>query len=506
MSVDVESIVVSVLRSLRERLKRVRRAANTQFASLSLFSPRDIVLIGWVGVATLITLNVVFRFVIRRFIHRQTGLPVLPRSWPISIFQIRLFTLAPERLVLLIGASVLVFGLLTAYVCSERDSIIPVLGGGSVLLVLTNSLQGEFRGLVWPLAFNGSYYRAAVRITNPVRFVRTYVENQLELPLHATTHPPGSVLTPYLFDQLFGSAHISVASIQHVSIAMGVVSLVISGYLLYRLLGTYFEPELTQYVTFLFVLLPAVQIYYLASIDAVILTVFLGAVYCFTRESRIIAWIGTFCCLVLAAWHTFMAVFLVPVLGGIALYRRDRIGMVVAQFIGVAAFYLGVDVVLGYNYIDSFLIASKQQTVAATQYITPTAEQVRTSTASGGFLLFVDPVKYVFTRIEDVAEIALFFTPYLCVLCARGVSALRARREALVVFAVGVLSLCGLFAAGVYHTGETARGAMYIYPFLLLPVAALLRSVDVTRRDKWVLAALVFAQTVLMQIIGFYRW
>jgi uncharacterized membrane protein YeaQ/YmgE (transglycosylase-associated protein family)/lipid-A-disaccharide synthase-like uncharacterized protein len=510
MSGDGGSVLVSFLRSVRDRLQRVRWAMNTRSASVTLFSPREIVLIGWTGAATFITLNVVLRFIVRRFISREVSRPpVFPRFWPISVFDIQLFNLASERLLLLVSAATLVFVLMTGYVLSDRNGVGPVLGGGSVLLVLTNLLQGEYRGLVVPFLYRGSYYQAAIRITNPVAFVRTYDERQLELPLHATTHPPGSVLTPYTFEQLLGSpTRVSLASTKHVAVAMAVVSLVVSGYLLYRLLLTYFEPDLAQYVTFLFVLLPAVQIYYLVSLDPVILTVFVGAVYCFTRESRVVAGVGTFCCLVLAAWHTFMVVFLVPVLGGIALYRRDQMGLLMTQFLGLVGCYLVADLLLEYNYVTSFLIASKQQTVAATQHFRPTEQQVRTATlqSTRGFLLLTDPAKYVLTRIEDVAEIALFFTPYLCVLCARGVAALRTRREAFVLFVFGVLSLAGLFAAGVYHTGETARAAMYIYPFLLLPVAAVLHSADPTRRDKWVLAALVFAQSVVMQFIGFYHW
>lgn len=103
----------------------------------------------------------------------------------------------------------------------------------------------------------------------------------------------------------------------------------------------------------------------------------MGAVYCFTRESRVIAGIGTLCCLALAAWLTFMAVFLVPVLGGIAVYRRYRIGLLTSLFIGLVGCYIGLYVLLEYNYVDSFLIALKQQIVAAIQDLTPTSRSVR---------------------------------------------------------------------------------------------------------------------------------
>src|SRR5699024_1162748 len=115
----------------------------------------------------------------------------------------------------------------------------------------------------------------------------------------------------------------------------------------------------------------------------------------------------------------------------------------------------------------------------------------------GGFLLFAEPLRYLYTRIEDVAEIALFFTPYLGLLAIAGTRVLwqgaRGRsthdREPLVLFAAAVVSILGLFAGGVYHTGETARGVLFLYPFLLLPVAAALRATNAARARRALLAA-----------------
>lgn len=73
-----------------------------------------------------------------------------------------------------------------------------------------------------------------------------------------------------MIEQLLGSpTRVSITSTKHVAVAMAVISLVVLGYLLYRLVLTYFEPDLAQYVAFLFVLLPAVQIYSLVSLDSV---------------------------------------------------------------------------------------------------------------------------------------------------------------------------------------------------------------------------------------------
>jgi len=77
---------------------------------------------------------------------------------------------------------------------------------------------------------------------------------------------------------------------------------------------------------------------------------------------------------------------------------------------------------------------------------------------------------------------------------------------ALVIASAAIGSFAALLVAGVYHTGETARGAMYLYPFLLLPVAAALRRIARDERERWLLAAAVFGQSLLMQLVGGYLW
>ena len=162
---------------------------------------------------------------------------------------------------------------------------------------------------------------------------------------------------------------------------------------------------------------------------------------------------------------------------------------------GLVAAYALLVVGFGFDYLHSFSLASTQQN-------------------TDGFQLFVTPLDYLYTRIEDVSEIALFFTPFLCLLAIRGTRVLwrsvragpRSDRDPLLLFGGTVLSLCGLFLVSVYHTGETARGALFVYPFLLLPVAAAVRAADATTRRRAILAAAVFGQALFMQLIGDYWW
>ncbi|WP_049898436.1 hypothetical protein [Halococcus agarilyticus] len=457
----------------------------------SLFSGRELLAIAWIGLTTVVALNVIVRWTNGGLIDKIQG--ATPTYWPISIFTFRLGRLRPAWAIGATAAAIFVFMLAGVYCCRRKNRIAPVVVAGLLLLGLSNLVHGFDHGFVAPLATRQGYYQLAPTIADPLAFVGNYEANQLSYVVHARTHPPGAVLTFTLLDRLFGSRAL-------VSAAIALVSLPASSLLLYRLVGTYYDRDVAWYVTVLFVLLPAVQIYFLASLDAIIATLMLGAVYFFTRESRL-ALVGSFVCLLVVSSQMFLFVFLLPVLAAIAVRRREKRVPFAAIVLGLVAFYAFVDVALGYDYLHSFTIASNQQN-------------------PGGFLLTAKPAWYVYSRLEDVAELALFFTPFCCLLAARGARALRRdvlgrggwlpenarERDPLVIAGTAIGSFVALLAAGVYHTGETARGAMYLYPFLLLPVAAALRRIAPDERERWLLAAAVFGQSLLMQLVGGYLW
>lgn len=457
----------------------------------SLFSLREIFAIGWLTLTTVVFLNVFLKYVNGQLLGNIRG---VPEYWPVSIFIFRLGRLHLQWAIPALVVAVFVFAVATTYLLNDGDdNVWPVVVAGLVLLACSNLLHGFTHGFVVPLATREGYYQLASSVVDPLAFVGTYEANQLSYVVHARTHPPGAVLTFFLLHRLFGSRALIAA-------AIGLVSLSASVVCLYRLLATYYERSVAQYTTYLFVLLPAVQVYYLASIDAIIATLMLGAVYCFTRESR---WstIGTFVCLLIVSFQLFLFVFLLPVLATVAVFRRENRLPLAAIVLGLVGFYAFVDLVFGYSYVNSFFIASNQQN-------------------PGGFLLLADPSRYVFTRIEDVAELALFFTPYLVLVALSGAKSFwrtvldgRQRRlanvyerEPFVMSSVAVGGFSALLVAGVYHTGETARGAMYLYPFLMLSVAAALRRAAPSAGRKRLLAAAVFGQTLLTQLIGGYLW
>ncbi|GAA0467248.1 hypothetical protein MUK72_04250 [Halococcus dombrowskii] len=467
--------------------------------SAGLFSLRRVLAIGWVTLTTVVFCNVLIKFVDRQLLGANTR---IPKFWPFSKFTLRIERIPLPDAPILAVVAIAVFLVATVYLLrTDRNSVVPVIVAGIALLVLTTLTHGVGPGLLRPLSAPGSYeraaigiadpggyYEAAVTVVDPVRFLETFEQQQLSLPLHARTHPPGAVFTFYLFEVLLPS---SLA----VSLAVGTLSLALAALLLFRLLETYYPRDVAQFTTFLFVLLPAAQIYALTTLDIVITVAMLGAIYCFTRESRLLAALGTLACVFVASTQTFVFVFVLPVLAAFAAIRPAKRRPFVVVLIGLLGTYTLLAVVFDFNYLDSFAAASQQQN-------------------PGGFLLFAEPLRYLYTRIEDVAEIALFFTPYLGLLAiagtrvlwrgARGLSTYD--REPLVLFGAAVVSILGLFAGGVYHTGETARGVLFLYPFLLLPVAAALRATNASRARRALLAAAVFGQALLMQLIGDYWW
>jgi hypothetical protein len=453
----------------------------------SLFSLRELLAIGWVTLTAVVFLNVFLKYINRQLLGNTRG---VTEYWPISVFSLRIGRLQPEWAIPVLIVALIVFALAMAYLRRDGDGVLVVVVAGVVLLVLSNLLHGFTNGFVAPLATRQGYYQLAPTVTDPLAFIGAYEENQLSYVVHAKTHPPGAVLTFTLLDWLLGSR-------APISAAIALLSLPTSAYLLYRLLGTYYSRRVARYTTLLFVLLPAIQVYYLASLDALVATLMLATVYLFTRESRWLT-LSAFVPLLVVSFQLFLFVFLLPVLAGIALFRREKVAPLAAILLGLVGLYLFVDVALGYNYITGFVIASNQQN-------------------PGGFMLLVEPARYVFTRFEDVAELALFFTPFLVLLAACGLRALwhnvdgwlpadTPEREPFVMAALALAGFGAFLAAGVYHTGETARGAMYMYPFLMLPVAAAVDRIDSAWRGEWLLAAAVFGQTLVMQLIGDYLW
>lgn len=412
-----------------------------------------------------------------------------PASWPISVFRVMSPTLS--RL-LMATVALLLFGSLN-YLLEKWDyRLIFVVLAGIILLVGSNLIQGWQIGLYAPIsgsAYTGElnpvasegqeFYHDVLRIDDPVQLLLHYNEESLKLNQHSHTHPPGAIFLFYALLKLLRHPGL-------VSLFIAIVSVSFSAFFLHRLLLTEVEPRTARFATFVFLLLPAIQIYYLATLDALIATVLLGVLYCFRQSDQRKYLFLAALLLIVSFTLTFLSLFVLPVLVLFELLDRRSVLRSLFLLVCLVGFHLAAYFLLGYNAWQSFR--------AASQFENP-----------HGFMLFVDPLNYFFTRLEDVFELAVFLGPWLLVLIARGIkSEWRSRSNLLTISILGIVTLLAMFATGAFRTGETARAAMFIFPYLLIPVALVLNKLTPIRSERWQLASLVFAHTVLMQLIGNY--
>ena len=366
-----------------------------------------------------------------------------------------------------------------------------------ILLVLgTNMLQvqvfegknllqskGWETGFVVPITGSSKivteYYHDAIKITDAVYFINNFERMQPFLLVHARTHPPGGILIIYLLLKILGNPAL-------ISIFIGIVSVFLSTFFLYKILSIEFKEDLSGYVTFLFILIPSIQIFYVATIDALICTFLLGSLYFYLKRKSFFNILGSLFFLFLASFLTFTFIFILPIMIGYELFiRKDflRSGYII---MGMGLIYVLISIFFNYNYVNSFMIASALEN----RY---------------GFQLITNPPSYLSSRIEGIFEIILYFGPFLSLLMVLGLrTQQRIKSNLLTITWLAIFSLLAMLSTGAFRTGETARAALFIYPFLIFPVASYLQRYNISLKERNILMYLVFVQTVLMQTFGFY--
>jgi len=246
--------------------------------------------------------------------------------------------------------------------------------------------------------------------------------------------------------------------------------------------------DLAKYSTFLFLLLPSIQIYYAASLDALIASLLLGVLYFLTHPHRFVSLIGSTIALFLTSFLTFGFVFVLPVIVGYEILRDRSVRKFILLVVLLSLCYSIINMNLGFNYVSAFETAAKLEN-------------------PNGFRLLNEPISYLFTRLEGIFEILLFFGPYLGIPMIRG---LRMSRKAGFLLTdltwLAITSILCMFVLGTFRTGETARVCLFIYPYLMLPIIMYLSNRKVTALERNILLILVFSQTLFMQTFGTYFW
>jgi len=419
-----------------------------------------------------------------KFVRSHWTVYDFPTYWPLSIFWFR-----PPRLkqvLLAIAVGVLLY-LIRIMLSRLGYRLVYVMMAGVVLVLCTNLIQGWVRGFelpivgVWDPGFE--YYHDAIRIHDALDFMLHYEQLQPALLVHSRTHPPGAVLSIYMLLKALGSPAL-------VSITIAVVSACLSCFFLGRLLATaYGANDFPGYITLLYMLIPAVQIYYCASLDALIVSLLLGVLYlCLFARPRMATMLGAALLLWLTSFLTFGFVFVVPVLAGFELLKKRSLRTTVFVLVCLALAYLLMYAVFHYDYLNSFAIASADQNPQ-------------------GFRLLSEPANYFLTRLEGIAEIIVFLGPFLALLLVRGLRATPRHWSDLRTLSwLGMAALAAMLLGGVFPTGETARACLFIYPFLIFPIAEHLWEVQASQKDQALLLYLTFAQTLLMQTFGTFAW
>jgi hypothetical protein len=150
-------------------------------------------------------------------------------------------------------------------------------------------------------------------------------------------------------------------------------------------------------------------------------------------------------------------------------------------------FYLLVYQFTGFSYSQSFFLAAALENPE-------------------GFRLIADPFNYFATRLEDIAEIVFFFGPFLSIFAWLGIKKFQRQDKLLTISVLGLGTLILIFLSGAYRTGETARSAIFIYPYLMLPAASYLETITLSKKLTYTVASLVFAQTMIMQFVADFFW
>src|SRR5204862_6242963 len=133
------------------------------------------------------------------------------------------------------------------------------------------------------------------------------------------------------------------------------------------------------------------------TIDAIVAALLTATLYlfCFGKGAKSV--VGAAGALTTSFLLTFVSLFILPVLIGFELIVKRSIKRSAVVTGVVAAFHLLLYLLFGYNAWQSFRTASLFEN-------------------PNGFMLFVEPANYLFTRFEDIAEIILFLGPFLAIL------------------------------------------------------------------------------------------
>jgi hypothetical protein len=412
----------------------------------------------------------------------------IPRWWPVGVFFPRWHTpfAEPWRVAAAVGCLLAYRPVANMVVRPPLARLSWVLAGGLLLILASTMIQGPYDGVAGPVGgwLHGGiqYYHDALLVRSPGAFLNDFNSLQPDLAVHSKTHPPGAVLLYYGLHELLRAPW-------SIGLTLTITSVSTAGVSLYFLAKRFVHPRAALGALWIYLCIPSTQIYFCSSLDALIAGLCMASVATLLAcRGRLLAGVLSGALLYVTSMLTFAFPFVVAVaVIGERLARRTstRSGVMLMTFV---ACHLLASGLTDFDYPSAFLFASRSENPF-------------------GWMAIGEPVNFVVTRIEALMELGLFLGPIAMALVWRSHRSsdfLRARSLVQLAFtAYGVLF--AMLLAGAYRTAELARAAAFIYPFMMLPIAALLDR-KATAPDVRGVAQLCFAQSITMQLAGTFFW
>jgi methylthioxylose transferase len=366
---------------------------------------------------------------------------------------------------------------------SQARTGVRVAASAGLLLVLAlavAALDGGSAAWRAPLAFTGEYPHGVEQVGDLPSFLRQFPERLASLPSHASGHPAGAMVLYALLARIWpgldGAALLTVA--------IGCLGVLPVAALARDELGE----DGRRWALALWVLSPITVLYTATSADAVFAVVLAGAALAAHRGlvRRSWAWTVTGGLLLwVASMLTYTAVLLLVFLLVRAAGRvRREPGWVLGWAAATAATVLGLAGLLW--------LATGYDPVAAVR-ATHAAYQAAPGSARRPYLPWLagDPIAFG----------GMLGVPLFAALVVRAVAV--ARQRAWTSFDAAMLACLLAASSWGFSRGEVERIFLFLVPLALVPVV---RQLWAWRARLPVVAALLVAQTLAVQLLFYTRW
>jgi len=331
-----------------------------------------------------------------------------------------------------------------------------------------------------PFHYDGEYPQAAGRIGAIPSFLREFPERLATLPSHAAGHPAGATVLYELLDRVWPG----IQGAALLTVALGCLGAVNVAGLARDQLGE----DGGRWALALWTLSPVVVLYTATSADAVFALVLAGAALASLRglTRRSAAWtLAGGALLWLSSMLTYAAVlllvFLLPPAAGRLRQERATVLRWAATTAGAVLALVGLLwLATGYDPFAAIAAVRRYYGSAPGSAHRPYA---------------------VYLLGDGLAFGAMLGVPLLAALAARALALVRERAWA----SVDAGALAMLLAGGAwgFSRGEVERIFLFMAPLLLVPAV---RQLLAWRARMRVVAALLLAQTLAVQLLFFTRW